>query len=132
MKMLALEIDIDGKRHVTAGVEDWSLLNAIINLSRKEPGSKVLDGQKEISIGALTTPNEDGIRHHVRWPEHPLTVGSVITISIVETETVDPPRRRYRSDSKVQEVAFTDEELHDMKYRDYLALKEEFEGKSGG
>lgn len=130
--MIALQIDVDGKRYVTAGVDDWSLLNAIVNLSRAEPRSKVRDGYMEVTIGAYTTPNADGVRHHVRWPDSPLKVGSVVTISIIETETPDPPRKRYRSDSEVQENSFTDEEWQEMKYRDYLELKEEFEGKSGG
>ena len=130
--MVALQIDIDGKRYVTAGAEDWSLLNAILDISRIEPGSKVRDGYMEIAPGVYTLPDAEGIRHHVRWPKRELCVGSVVTISIIETNDVDPPKKRYRSDATVQESPFTDEEMREMRYRDYLELKEEFEGKADG
>ena len=130
--MIAIQIDIDGERYLTIGADDWSLLNAIVNLSRAEPDQKVSEGYMEIGTGGLSKRLEDGVREHLRWGERPLQVGSVVTLSIVETDHVDPPRKRYRSDNQDPWAPFTEEELREMKYRDYLALKEEFEGKTGG
>jgi hypothetical protein len=37
--------------------------------------------------------------------------------------------KRFRSDHEVQENPFTEEEMREMRYNDYLNLKEEFEGE---
>ena len=48
-------------------------------------------------------------------------------VEIVDTDEIDAPVKRYRSDQEVQENPFTDEEWREMRYNDYLQLKEEFE-----
>ena len=55
-----------------------------------------------------------------------------MTMKVVDTEAVDSPVKRYRSDAKVQESPFTEEEMRDMRYKDYLSLKAEFEGQTDG
>ena len=130
--MIALQIDIDGERYVTAGAEDWSLLNAFVDLSRAGPGEDSSENYMQFRAGGLSKSLEDGVREHLRWGERSLKLGSVVTISIVETGNVDSPKKRYRSDNHDPWAPFTEEELREMKYRDYLALKEEFEGKADG
>jgi hypothetical protein len=130
--MLAYEIEIDGKKYLTAGVEDWSILSLHVTASRAEENSKVRDGYLECSVGGLTVPDGEGVRHHFRWTNAPLNIGSRISIKVVETSNVDPPKNRYRSDAKIQENPFTEEEIREMRYRDYLELKAEFEKEANG
>ena len=130
--MIALKLSLDGKALITAGVEDWSLVRTEVLAMRNESDSNVRDGYIELSAGGLTLPNDEDIRHHFRWPKLDLKVGSVVTIEVVETSTPTPPKKRYRSDSKVQENPFTEDEMREMRYQDYLALKAEFEGGSNG
>jgi len=72
-----------------------------------------------------------GVAYHVRWRGRDLTVGSRVTVSIVDTGHPDPPVKRYRSDKEVQESSFTEEELKEMRRQDYLELKKEFDDGSG-
>ena len=130
--MLAYEIVIDGKKYVTAGVEDWSILSLHVTASRVEENSKVRDGYLECSVGGLTVPDEADVRHHFRWTNAPLCIGSRISINVVETPSVDPPKKRYRSDTKIQDNPFTEEEIREMRYRNYLELKAEFEAVEKG
>lgn len=99
---------------------------------RNEPDSKFRDGYIEVSSGGLALPNDEGIRYHFRWPKFELKVGSVVTIEVVETTDPTPPKKRYRSDAAVQENPFTEHEMREMRYQEYLALKAEFESDSNG
>lgn len=125
--MLAFEVQIDGGKPVLAGVEDWSLLNVMVTANRHEPEAPVPGGYMEATIGGLSLPDGDDIRRHFRWPKRELQIGSTITIRIVESSTVDAPIKRFRSDAEVQECPFTDEEIRELRYQDYLELKAEFE-----
>ena len=58
-----------------------------------------------------------------------IVVGDEVSITIVETETVDKPIKRYRSDKSVQEDPFTEEELFELQKKDYLRLKELFKNE---
>ena len=89
--MIALRIDIDGESYITAAAEDWSTLSAAVTLFRGENGSPVPSTEVEVSVGAHAGPDSDGTSHHLRWPEKLLSLGSVITISVVETGEVQPP-----------------------------------------
>jgi hypothetical protein len=92
----------------------------------------VRDGYLECSVGGLTFPDGGDVRHHFRWTNAPLSIGSRISINVVETASVDPPKNRYRSDAKIQENPFTEEEILEMRYRNYLQLKAEFEPAENG
>lgn len=64
--MIAFEIEIDGKKYVTASVEDWSLLAFNLTASRAGQNLPNKDGYIECSVGGLTTPDEQKISHHFR------------------------------------------------------------------
>lgn len=125
--MLAFEVEIDGRKVVLAGVEDWSILNLTVTASRFEPEAPVPGGWLDARVGGMSLPDEEGIRHHFRWATHQLRIGSTITMQIVDSATVDMPLKRYRSDAEVQEFPLTDDEVRDLRYQDYLELKAEFE-----
>ena len=83
----------------------------------------------ETSCLALQTEKE---RHETaRWPRLELSIEDTITIKILEVNEADAPRKRYRSDAKVQENPFTEEEILKMQRETYLTLKKKFEGEMG-
>jgi hypothetical protein len=128
--MIALLVEIDGERVVLAGVEDWSILALHVTASRGRdiPNKPAKPDDLECSVGGLTQPNAEKIRHHFRWPQIGLRIGSTVKVTLVEAEACDPPTKRYRSDAEIQESPFTEEEMRKLRRGDYLELKKEFEG----
>lgn len=126
--MIAFKIILNGKDVVIAGQEDWSVLAMHVSatLNKNESPS---DGYVRYSVGGLSKPNSDGISQHFRWPEIDLSVGDKVEVEVVNTTDIDQPRKRFRSDHTVQEDPFTEEEAREMRYRDYLELKKEFENE---
>src|SRR4029453_7073538 len=92
------------------------------------PSDPVAPDDLEFSVGRLTKSNREMVRHHFRWPRRQLQVGSTVTVRIVNVEKCDPPTKRYRSDSVIQECPYTDEEMREFRRKDYLELKKESEG----
>lgn len=124
--MLAYKIKVNGKHVVTASQDDWSVLSIHISANRNS-GERGTDGYVRLSSGGLSKENEKGFCHHFRWSERVLDVGDKVEVEIVDVNQVDSPKKRYRSDREVQESPFTDEEWREMRYKDYLELKKEFE-----
>lgn len=125
--MLAYEVTVNGQNLPVAGMEDWSSMSIILSAIRDKDEEGGIDFT--FHLGGLSLPDENGVDHHARWekPQMGLSVGSDIQIKIVDSDEVAPPVRRYRSDHEVQECPFTEEEMREMRYRDYLDLKAEFE-----
>lgn len=129
--MIAFKIEIDGEEVVTAGFDDWSILALHVNASRGDPISafaRAREDEVRFSVGGLSGRDDAGAAHHVRWKERLLEIGSQVTVKVVDTDRPDFPLNRYRSDANIQESPFTDEELKEMRWQDYLELKKEFEG----
>ena len=126
--MIGFEVQIDGEIVVIAGVEDWSILALHVDARRRENSSS---SETEFHVGGLTEADAEGLRHHFRWPERELYIGSIVTVRVVETTRPDPPTKRFRSDATIQESPFTEEEERHLRYRDYLSLKAEFEPNGG-
>jgi hypothetical protein len=128
--MLAMLVEIDGKRVVLAGVEDWSILALHVNAQRGRdtPNKPAQPDDLGCSVGGLTEPNAEKLRYHFRWPRISLRVGSTVTVTVVDAEACDAPIKRYRSGAEVQESPFTEEEMRKLRREDYLELKKEFEG----
>lgn len=130
--MLAFKIEINGEEAVTAGFEDWSILALHVNASRGSqaaPFGSARNDEAHFSVGGLSESDSTGVSHHVRWNEKTLSIGSQVIVTVVEVENPDPPLKRYRSDAKVQECPFTEDEMKEMRRKDYLDLKKEFEGQ---
>ena len=128
--LLAFKIEVDGRPAIVAGVEDWSLLSFHVTAGRSRGGDATGDSV-DYHIGGLSTPNAEHISHHLRWPGNALTTGSRVTLTVIETDTPDAPAKRYRADHEVQESPYTKEEWREMRRKDYLQLKKEFEGDAG-
>ena len=128
--MLAFEITINGEPLVVAGAEDWALLHADIMAHRAGEGQE--KDKYEINVGGLPQQNDKGTLEHIRWGHTKLRLGDQVTIRLIETDTADPPLRRFRSDKEAHEETFTDEEILEMQKETYLELKKLFEGSDVG
>jgi hypothetical protein len=126
--MLAFKVEIDGKLVHVAGVEDWSILALHITASRGDADAPEAGSLTRYSVGGLTKSDGSEIQYHFRWQERELTLGSTVSVQVIETDSPDPVIKRYRSDAIAQESPFTDAEMREMRFQDYLALKTEFEG----
>ena len=124
--MLAFRIEVDDHPPLVAGVEDWAVLSVHVNAVCASAFKRDAD-DLDFSVGGMTKDNEEGIAHHFRWPRVPLKIGSAVRVTLIEADTADPPVKRYRADKEVQENPFTEEEMREMRYQDYLAFKKEFE-----
>lgn len=125
--MIAFEISINGKKFVLAGFEDWNLLHAHLNAHRAQKTGEI--DEFEITVGGLAQPKDPEILEHVRWGRCNINLGDEVTLRLVEVPSADKPIKRYRSDRTVQENPFTEDEIREMQFQDYLRLKEIFEGK---
>jgi len=124
--MIGYKIKLNNRSVYTVGQKDTSILNADLVVSRGN-SERDADDYIRLNVGGLSQVTEKGFCEHFRWKQCNLEVGDVLEVEIVETESVDPPLKRYRSDNEVQENPFTDDEIREMRYQDYLLLKKEFE-----
>jgi hypothetical protein len=122
--MKAFRVVVDGKAMGDLGVADFSNASVIVGFGR---ASGAVPVDYHLQVGGLTQSGENGVSRHYRWGCPRIQEGARIEIEIVDSENCVPPTRVYRSDYKVQEPAFTEEEMRDMRYERYLELKMEFE-----
>ncbi len=101
------------------GVADFSNASISVEFARSSMTGLV---DYSLRIGGLTQS-----KRHARWACPSIQEGSRIEVEIVDSENCVPPTRIYRADREVQEPAFTEEEMRNMRYEDYLKLKKEFE-----
>jgi hypothetical protein len=103
--MIAFEISIDGQKKCTAGVSDLGVTSVIASWVRRvarDPASEqpIRDRFEEeltLDVGGLAH-DPDGGAVQVRWLHQPLKIGQQITLTIVETDAVDSPSARERTD----------------------------------
>lgn len=84
--MIAFEVWVNGEKKCTAGVGDEGVLTVIVN-GPDHP---------HLSVGGLSG------EEHLRWLKRGfmLKVGDEVTVRVVETEAVDEPVDRYRSETR--------------------------------
>jgi hypothetical protein len=115
----AFRLVLDGKPLGDFGIADVNNASVIVGIGPSH--------DTQLYVGGLTEPDQSGVCRHFGWSLPEMREGSGIEIEIVKSEDYLPPTRLYRSDHQVQEPAFTEEEMREMRYQDYLKLKEEFE-----
>jgi hypothetical protein len=125
--MIAIKIRVNGDLLYVIGQEDVSILNSNLVISR-DNSERDVDDYIRLNAGGLSQDTDKGYPEHFRYKSQNLQVGDVVEMEIVDTKKIDAPEKRYRSDQEVQENPFTNEECREMRYNDYLQLKEEFEG----
>jgi len=122
--MKAFRVVVDGKAMGDLGVPDFANASVTVGFGRASEADPV---DYRLHIGGLTHPDKNDVSWHYRWACPGIQEGTRIEIEIVDSENCLPPTRLYQSDYKVQERAFTEEEMRDMRYESYLELKMEFE-----
>jgi hypothetical protein len=122
--MKAFRVVVDGKAMGDLGVADFGMASVTVGFG-PTLGAKSVD--YHLHVGGLTQSDENGVSRHYRWACPSIHEGTRIEIEIVDSENCVPPTRLYRSDYKVEEPEFTEEEIRDMRYESYLELKKEFE-----
>jgi hypothetical protein len=127
MKTLSLLVEIDGERFAVSGSDDWGVLNVVVTAVRANPKLRSPEDSIEVTVGGICEQTTPGEHHGMRWGNRTLGLGSKVCVTVVSTAQRDDPIKRYRFDSTVQESAFTDDEWREMWYRDYLALRREFD-----
>src|SRR5262245_37555239 len=92
--MRAFKVDLNGKRLCVAGVRETGVLSTIVTYANGAKGHSL-----DLSVGGLFTPSHE----HATWKRVDLKVGDKVVVTVIETNTVDRPEKRYRPDSKIAE-----------------------------
>ena len=95
--MKAFEIRLNQKKLCTAGVEEQGVLTAMVDY--------VANGKRNelsLSVGGLITSTDE----QVRWVQRRrVRTGDEIRVKVVEAESVDKPKVRYRRDPAADATA---------------------------
>jgi len=132
--MLALKIEVDGQPFTIAGVADWALLSAHITANKGNPNAPaelLREDRINLRVGAVSQPDQESISHHCRWGTLDLRPGSSVLITIVETHEPAPPIKRYQLVREHQGEQFTEEEMREFRWDDYLARIKKLTGEHG-
>jgi hypothetical protein len=92
--MRAFEVHLNGKRLCVAGIDGDCVLSVIVNHVAGHDRNELW-----LNVGGLISTTEE----HLRWKTPRLKVGDKVALRIVETDQVDKPVKRYRTDSKEDE-----------------------------
>jgi len=95
MHMIAFRVDVNGKRTCVAGVGEHGVLTAIVGYVSNDRRRRTVD----VAVSGLFSPSAE----HAIWKRRDLRVGDEVRVTIIETNSVDRPVRRYRPDSKAAE-----------------------------
>jgi hypothetical protein len=89
--MRAFQVHVNGRQLCIAGLGKHGVLTVIIDyLSGREGRDKMA-----LSVGGLISSTQE----HVHWAERmKLATGDEIKVEIIEVESADSPRKRYRRD----------------------------------
>ncbi len=123
--MLAFQVSINGKLAGTFGFKDWAVLTAFLTATSRT--ARENHERIEFSISGVEEGLRDDASYHVRCFRQSMSRGEDINLKIVDTDLVDPPLKRYRSDAIIQEDALTDEEYLEFEREEYERLKAKFE-----
>jgi hypothetical protein len=110
--MIAFRIKLNGRKIATAGLPGHHVLSAIASSVVRSPEAVKLRMPRRLSARALkfelgglwTAP--DGAREHVSWTNIlSLKPGDRLSLEVVETDRVDEPSHRQRTDPTTIEAA---------------------------
>ncbi|HWQ93670.1 MAG TPA: hypothetical protein VN673_18555 [Clostridia bacterium] len=87
--MIAFEVHVNRKKICTAGVGDLGVLTT--SLAWRGKGGPPAAEYLRLDAGGLADSGE-----HLRWLDRKLKRGDVVSIKVVEVDSVDKPRERHR------------------------------------
>jgi predicted DNA-binding antitoxin AbrB/MazE fold protein len=92
--MIAFRIDLNGKQVCVAGVGQHGTLTTFVNYVSHNRRSML-----DLAVSGLYTATEE----HAIWKKVDLKAGDKVQVTVIETNSVDKPKIRYRPDSKTAE-----------------------------
>jgi hypothetical protein len=98
--MIAFEVHLNGKKVVTAGIDNPGVLSTIVNWVGGEPPTKKR-GRKDhmsVSVGGLATRTNT----FLTWLRRNTGVGDEVLVRVVETDKVNTPRKQRREGAASQ------------------------------
>lgn len=129
--MFALKVQINGEAPVTAGSDDLSVLNAVVNCVGRL-GSKSFSGREGepadlfITVGGLTSRASEQPDEHVKWiSQKPLKVGDVISVKVLDTSHADAPISGQEAEKRKHDEL----EYFEHCKKVYLSLREKYESQ---
>jgi hypothetical protein len=97
--MVCFEVETNGVRFARGGLPGTAVLAAhvtwVLRRGEKPPGEMFL------TLGGLDTSTEPA--EHVGWGRQDLKVGDVVTLRVVEADTADPVKRRFKEGGRSPE-----------------------------
>jgi flagellar basal body L-ring protein FlgH len=111
--MICFEVTINDASKIVAGLENISVLSAILTYRAADPE---YSEELNLALGGLAYMDEDSYEH-LDWVKRSVQVGDMITIRIVESDQATLPIRRERDDPDF---------VAQQKRRYYNKLKEEY------
>jgi hypothetical protein len=92
--MIAFRVNVNGKRTCVAGVGERGVLTTFVNYVSNDRQRTI-----DTAVSGLYTATEE----HAIWKKVDLKVGDKVQVTIIETNSVDKPKKRYRPDSETAE-----------------------------
>lgn len=92
--MRAFKVDLNGKRICVAGVGKNGVLTTVVNYVGHGRSSRL-----DFAVSGLFAPT----REHAIWKTLGLKVGDKVGVMVIETDSVDKPKKLYRADSATAE-----------------------------
>ena len=92
--MIAFRVDVNGKQVCVAGVGQHGTLTTFVNYVSQDRRTML-----DLAVSGLYTATEE----HAIWKKVDLKVGDKVQVTIIETNSVDKPKKRYRPDSETAE-----------------------------
>jgi hypothetical protein len=106
MTVLAIEIEVNGKRLLVAGAKDLALLSAQVAAGVASENTTVgVDTDVHLTVMGLTSPKSSSRMANLTWINGlPLKLGDSISFRIVQVHEADPPANVFRTPTS-QELA---------------------------
>lgn len=132
MPVLAIEVEVNGKRLVVAGAEDLALLSAQIAAGVGSDNATIqVDTDFHLTVMALTSPRSARMANLTWCNGLPLQVGDSITFRIVQVEQPDPPTTVLQTPTSQELAAAAEKERSGLTARSSTTRRERRAPKRG-
>src|SRR2546425_11386444 len=111
MTVLAIEVEVNGKRLLVAGAEDLALLSAQIAAGVGSENTVGVDTSVHLSVMGLTSSQSSSRMANLTWINGlSLQLGDSITFRILQVEKADPPANVFRTPTSQELAAAAEKE----------------------
>lgn len=103
--MIVFKVSLNGDEVCTAGVREFGVVSANVTWTGRKPEKSRDENSIEEELTADVGGLDSNSGEHLMWLARPLHIGDRVMIEIVESESIDKPKRRYRDDPGTVERA---------------------------